>query len=511
MTGTDALMRSAPAPPTQQAHQSGGATSLAQQIRSFNQQQFTTTDKAAAATSSVDALLAESDDDDDDKEPQAQQYSESSDAESAHDDAAATLSTTGYESDEDDDVDDDEAAAFAMMNTLQLLQARTVRSSSSRSTANQRDERQHSRAPPSAAAGMELTHADERIAALEAQLLDAEETICHLKAEKRAALRDVERLTLALAAKEQHASAPSPVNIWSRLSSSSSDNDNSEAAQTLALALNGDDSATTDALRETIRELEARIAVVSESHALEHDEHVAVIREQELEIQKLQLALERMSETCEDLDARLVEAFTVTTPRSRAPSSSRTGAALQRAPHTKMLVDDGSGHSSDNEASESSVDGPHSARRFTSTSSGRATWRRTASLDSGASVASDASSSSFYSSSGWHEELVRHPTPHFDLDSPEVQYLLHSWTARTEKLQYLRLWLTQVASPRRALALDVPLGIELPRLRPEIRDGFLTLVVPLLRKQTHRDVVVHVRASSDPSLTDLRMRVVPRT
>ncbi|CAI5707328.1 unnamed protein product [Peronospora effusa] len=45
--------------------------------------------------------------------------------------------------------------------------------------------------------GLELKTANDRVSMLEWQLLNAEETICHLKAEKLAALRDIERLSTA--------------------------------------------------------------------------------------------------------------------------------------------------------------------------------------------------------------------------------------------------------------------------------------------------------------------------
>ncbi|KAE9200877.1 hypothetical protein PF004_g18877 [Phytophthora fragariae] len=56
----------------------------------------------------------------------------------------------------------------------------------------------------------ELKSANDRVAQLERQFLDAEETICNLKAEKLATLRDVERLSdegLIIGEKSQQTSA----------------------------------------------------------------------------------------------------------------------------------------------------------------------------------------------------------------------------------------------------------------------------------------------------------------
>ncbi|OQR94488.1 hypothetical protein ACHHYP_01212 [Achlya hypogyna] len=111
----------------------------------------------------------------------------------------------------------------------------------------------------------------------------------------------------------------------------------------------------------------------------------------------------------------------------------------------------------------------------------------------------------------WIEETTRYPTPHFDLNSTEVIYVLSQWTQNPTKAQALRAWLVQVADEAEfPLAHDhMPLAIELPRLSPEVRDGFLTLIVPLLRKQLARAIHVHTRVH-DADHTDLRIRVVPR-
>lgn len=109
----------------------------------------------------------------------------------------------------------------------------------------------------------------------------------------------------------------------------------------------------------------------------------------------------------------------------------------------------------------------------------------------------------------WQEDTTRHPTPPFDITSPEITYLLQQWSQNSKKLQYLKLWMQKVLSGQIfSLLTEFPNGLELPKLRPEIRDGFLTLVVPLLRRQTDIHVIVHIR-QHDPNSCDLRFRVEP--
>lgn len=289
-------------------------------------------------------------------------------------------------------------------------------------------------AAASSSARLELTQAEERIRQLETHLLDAEETICHLKAEKRAALRDVERLERALR----------------RASREESDDDASTSSQ--------------EQERQENKRFENKAKGVQEPAEgdfvlqLQQEEHMAVIREQEQEIRVLQ---EQLAEVTEQLQAM----------------QTQTIVGLERMSSVGDLQ---------------------------------------SSLLSNGLDTSPALMRNFSSSRGddslftWQEELVRHPTPHFDLDSPEVLYVLQSWTRNVKKLQFLRTWFTQIVSTRSNLPEDLPLRIELPRLLPEIRDGFLTLVVPLLRKQTRRDIHVYARQYNDQMHTDLRICVVPR-
>ncbi|GAB9471827.1 hypothetical protein Gpo141_00009026 [Globisporangium polare] len=534
-TAADALQR-------QQRRTSSGekgasaAGSLAQQIRSFNRQQFTNATSAhEQQTLDVESLLEDSDSDADSNQQSKNDggYNGNADHESGF---AAAHTITGYES-EDDDVDEEEEAAFAMMNQLQLLQTRTVRKSAvginssafGQHEAHNTKSTRASQQRPSVSAGMELTQAEERIAKLEAQLLDAEEAICHLKAEKLAAFRDVEKLTLALQKQQQQtqqqqvsslgsdditstnstvARKPESVNIWQNSSDEEEEEEEEEKPEQHGGDVSDDENntqqKTVKELRAKLRRMEERLTAQQESQTLEQEEHMAVIREQEFEIQKLKLDLERMAETCEDLESRLYRAFQVDSPAASASSSTAEKRQGKSDLGTKF------GNQGEHEDDDYKDDSVFQHRNHEALKD-----RRSSSVDSSTPISpgseSGSSAENFYSNAmQWREELVRHPTPHFDLDSPEVHYLLHSWTTNLQKLHYLRMWFTQVVTTRGPLAEDFPLGVELPRLLPEIRDGFLTLVVPLLRKQTQRDIHVHSRQYNDQFHTDLRIRVVPR-
>lgn len=290
-------------------------------------------------------------------------------------------------------------------------------------------------AAASSSARLELAQAEERIRQLETHLLDAEETICHLKAEKRTALRDVERLERAL----------------SRATGAASREES-------------DDDASTSS-QEQERQENKRLE--SEGHQepvegdfilqLQQEAHMAVIREQEREIRALQ---DQLAEVTDQL--QVMQTQTIVSLERISSVGDLQASMLANGQDTSPVL-----------------------------------MRRSSSGGDG----------NFHT---WQEELVRHPTPHFDLDSHEVLYVLQSWTRNVKKLQFLRMWFAQIVATRGNLPEDLPLRIELPRLLPEIRDGFLTLVVPLLRKQTRRDIHVYARQYNDQVHTDLRICVVPR-
>lgn len=294
------------------------------------------------------------------------------------------------------------------------------------------------------ATDLELKSANDRVELLERQLLDAEETICHLKAEKLAALRDIERLSAAASDGGRQVS---------------SKKDDSEQQRRLVL------------------ELETRLAEQKQAHALEQEQRMAVIRDQERELKTLHDQLENKTKQYKELQQRHMDLLELD---EQAMIKQRvTSGVSQFSIYGEESDDD----------DEAKVTKPHK-----DSSVGRA--RAPADADA--------------ANPKWHEELVRHPTPHFDLESPEVAYILRAWTKNIKKMRYLRRWLIQVVITKGPLSDDFPMAVELPRLPPEVRDGFLTLVLPLLRKQTEREILAHSRRYNDGIHTDLRFRVVPR-
>ncbi|GMF29283.1 unnamed protein product [Phytophthora lilii] len=291
------------------------------------------------------------------------------------------------------------------------------------------------------AAGMELQSANARVAQLERQLLDAEETICHLKAEKLAALRDVERLSTAAAGDDR----------------------------------NRPNKKQDEQQRRLVLELETRLAEQKQAHALEQEQRMAVIRDQEKEIKTLRGQVEDKAKMYKELQQRHMD-------------------LLELDEHATMKQRVISGISQFSIYGEESDEDDEAKVTKPKQDNGRA--RAPADADA--------------ANPKWQEELVRHPTPHFDLESPEVAYLLRAWTKNIKKMRYLRRWLIQVVSTKGRLPDDFPMGVELPHLPPEVRDGFLTLVLPLLRKQTEREILAHSRRYNDGFHTDLRFRVVPR-
>ncbi|KAL4101425.1 hypothetical protein PRIC1_005177 [Phytophthora ramorum] len=292
------------------------------------------------------------------------------------------------------------------------------------------------------ATGLELKSANDRVARLEGQLLDAEETICHLKAEKLAALRDVERLS----------------------------------ARSTPRRREGDEEQ-----RRLVLELETRLEEQKQAHALEQEQRMAVIRDQERELNTLRGELEDKTKQYKELHQRHMDLLEMDDqPVQQALMNQRVTSGISQFSIY--------GEESD-EDDEAKVTKPHS-----DSVAGRA--RAPADADAAPQK--------------WQEELVRHPTPHFDLESPEVAYILRAWTNNIKKMRYLRRWLIQVVTTKGPLPDDFPMAVELPRLPPEVRDGFLTLVLPLLRKQTKREILAHSRRYNDGFHTDLRFRVVPR-
>jgi hypothetical protein len=83
-------------------------------------------------------------------------------------------------------------------------------------------------------------------------------------------------------------------------------------------------------------------------------------------------------------------------------------------------------------------------------------------------------------------------------------------TSDRGKLEYLRLWLKYVIEDKRtSLPPNFTSGLQLVNLQREIRDGFLTLIVPMLKQRTDLQYIVHTRGSpGEPGKHDLRIKIL---
>lgn len=84
------------------------------------------------------------------------------------------------------------------------------------------------------------------------------------------------------------------------------------------------------------------------------------------------------------------------------------------------------------------------------------------------------------SNGGWVKEVDNHPLPPFGLDSPVISHLLNSWTNDSQKVQYLKMYLQCLTDYSRPIPPTFPKGLTLLGMSKEVKDGFLTLVVPML-------------------------------
>lgn len=113
---------------------------------------------------------------------------------------------------------------------------------------------------------------------------------------------------------------------------------------------------------------------------------------------------------------------------------------------------------------------------------------------------------------GWVLDTMDRPCPSFGIYSPVVTHLLQQWTADPNKLKYVQVWLGVAADSdhkSRTAPSTFPRGLQLPGLRTELKDGFLAIVVPILRRSRgHANVKCKTRqiAESDDKW-DLALRV----
>lgn len=92
----------------------------------------------------------------------------------------------------------------------------------------------------------------------------------------------------------------------------------------------------------------------------------------------------------------------------------------------------------------------------------------------------------------WAEFTERHLCPPHGLKSAVVDHLLQSWTSDQRKMQYLISWIECLASP---LPSQFPPGLQIVRVSPVLRDGFLILLLPIIRHISMHEVTAFVRPS----------------
>ena len=90
-----------------------------------------------------------------------------------------------------------------------------------------------------------------------------------------------------------------------------------------------------------------------------------------------------------------------------------------------------------------------------------------------------------------------HPPPRCSLESPLIQQILQSWTRSSERLEKMNAWLRAIM--RGAFNdPDFSWGIEIAELTPEVANGFLTVLLPLVVIRAPMLVNVYVRLSHAP-------------
>ena len=82
------------------------------------------------------------------------------------------------------------------------------------------------------------------------------------------------------------------------------------------------------------------------------------------------------------------------------------------------------------------------------------------------------------------------PQPPYDIQSPVVAHLLSNWSSDANKCLYIKSWVECLATE---LPDGFPRGLQLAGCTPEIKDGFLLLLVPIMRGISLYPLEVHIR------------------
>ncbi len=97
----------------------------------------------------------------------------------------------------------------------------------------------------------------------------------------------------------------------------------------------------------------------------------------------------------------------------------------------------------------------------------------------------------------WEIYDVIHPTPSCALDSPVIEHLLQSWTDDRNKIEYFLAWIQCLSFE---LPENFPKGVQVVDLQSTIRDGFLIMLLPLIRSISLYKVTAFTRISKISSV-----------
>lgn len=96
------------------------------------------------------------------------------------------------------------------------------------------------------------------------------------------------------------------------------------------------------------------------------------------------------------------------------------------------------------------------------------------------------------------------PLPFGGLHSPVIERLLNEWTDDHNKIMYLTSWVDGL-SKLQVLPAAFPRGLQIVEVNTMVRDGFLMLLLPLMRHMSLHKLILFTRTSAiRPSLSDVR-------
>jgi uncharacterized phage infection (PIP) family protein YhgE len=109
---------------------------------------------------------------------------------------------------------------------------------------------------------------------------------------------------------------------------------------------------------------------------------------------------------------------------------------------------------------------------------------------------------------GWVEHPASDPAPPFAIGSPVIAQILQSYTNDPAKQVELYAWLKDVAGGKDISRMKRVLEVE--RAPKEVRDGFLALVVPILKMRADVGVTVQLRERQEVR-TDIKLSLDDRS